>query len=295
MSRRAESLCRRRQRDGDQRWREPHLDDSGRGSVRCRRDDPEALVTLGRLAAQRDLLALVLDTLVPAGEAFPESGALALDHVLAMAAASSEIESLLSRALEAIESSVRAGNIRAFSELGAAQREDLLRRVERSVPEPFEGLLLVSEPQSSPHYTAIRLVERVLARAFGEGWDVRAQAPIALDDASEPEPDVAVVRGAPRDYSTSHPAHPVLVVEVAASSLDFDREHKASLYARARCPEYWIVNLLDRVLEVQREPTPEPSAPYGWDYAVVDVLSPADQVSTLGAPAIQIAVGDLLP
>ena len=161
--------------------------------------------------------------------------------------------------------------------------------------ELIDGLLLVSEPQSSPHYTAIRLVERVLARAFGEGWDVRTQAPIALDDASEPEPDIAVVRGAPRDYSVAHPAHPVLVVEVAASSLDFDREHKASLYARARCPEYWIVNLLDRVLEVQREPTPEPSAPYGWDYAVVDVLSSADQVSTLSAPAIQIAVGDLLP
>ena len=98
-------------------------------------------MTLGRLAAQRDLLALVLDTLVPAGEAFPESGALALDHVLARAAASSEIESLLSRALEAIENAVRAGNIRAFSELGAAQREDLLRRVERSFPEPFEALV----------------------------------------------------------------------------------------------------------------------------------------------------------
>src|SRR3989442_2793668 len=141
MSRRAESLCRRRQRDGDQRRREPHLDDSGRGSVRCRRDDPEALVTLGRLAAQRDLLALVLDTLVPAGEAFPESGALALDHVLARAAPSSQIESLLSRALEAIESGVRAGNIRSVSRPGAAQREELLRRVERSFPEPFHGLV----------------------------------------------------------------------------------------------------------------------------------------------------------
>src|SRR5437870_3230731 len=97
MSRRAESLCRRRQRDGDQRRREPHLDDSGRGSVRCRRDDPEALVTLGRLAAQRDLLALVLDTLVPAGEAFPGSGALALDHGLARAAAPPELARVAAR------------------------------------------------------------------------------------------------------------------------------------------------------------------------------------------------------
>ena len=87
----------------------------------------------------------------------------------------------------------------------------------------------------------------------------------------------------------------MLVVEVAVSSLTFDREHKASLYARAGRPEYWIVNLVDRVLEVRREPAPEPSAPYGWDYAVVDVLGQAERVSSLGASAIQIPVVDLLP
>jgi Uma2 family endonuclease len=181
------------------------------------------------------------------------------------------------------------------------KRIDYERLVDRGVFEPgdrvelIDGLLLVSEPQSSPHYTAIRLVERALTRGFGEGWDVRTQAPIALDDASEPEPDVAVVRGGVRDFATSHPVDPVLVVEVAASSLAFDREHKASLYARAGRPEYWIVNLIDRVLEVRREPMREPSAPYGWDYALVDMRGPTDRVSTLGAPAIQILVADLLP
>ena len=119
------------------------------------------------------------------------------------------------------------------------KRIEYERLVDKGVFEPgdrvelIDGLLLVSEPQSSPHYTAIQLVERVLSRAFGEGWNVRTQAPIALDDASEPEPDVAVVRGGVRDFATAHPADPVLVVEVAASSLAFDREHKASLYARA--------------------------------------------------------------
>jgi Uma2 family endonuclease len=161
--------------------------------------------------------------------------------------------------------------------------------------ELIDGLLLVSEPQSSPHYTSIQLVQQALARAFGEGWTVRSQAPVALDDASEPEPDVAVVRGGIRDFATAHPVDPVLVVEVSLSSLAFDREHKASLYARAGRPEYWIVNLVDRVIEVRREPAPEPSAPYGWDYAFVDVLGPAERVSTLGAPAAQIPVGDLLP
>ena len=181
------------------------------------------------------------------------------------------------------------------------KRVEYERLVDKGVFEPgdrielIDGLLLVSEPQSSPHYTAIRLVERALSRVFAEGWDIRTQAPIALDDTSEPEPDVAVVRGDVRDFATSHPAAPVLVVEVSLSSLAFDREHKASLYARGGRPEYWIVNLIDRVLEVRRRPAPEPGAPYGWDYAFVDVLGPSEHVSALGAPAADIPVGDLLP
>src|SRR5882724_5175959 len=151
--------------------------------------------------------------------------------------------------------------------------------------ELIDGLLVVAEPQSSEHFAAVRLAELALARAFGEGWDVRAQGPIALDDASEPEPAVAVVRGGPRDYVDAHPAEPALVVEVALTSLAFDREHRSSLYARAGRPEYWIVNLVDQVLEVRRDPTPAPSARYGWDYRTVTVLDPHDVVNPLAAPA----------
>jgi Gluconate 2-dehydrogenase subunit 3 len=89
----------------------------------------------------RDLLASVLDTLVPPGEGFPESGALALDHVLAMADASAEAGSLLSEALEAIEEAARAGDVRGFAGLRVVQREDLLRRVERSHREAFDALV----------------------------------------------------------------------------------------------------------------------------------------------------------
>jgi Uma2 family endonuclease len=161
--------------------------------------------------------------------------------------------------------------------------------------ELIDGLLLVAEPQSASHFTAVRLVAVALARAFGEGWDVRPQGPIALDDTSEPEPDVAVVRGGPRDYAEAHPADPVLVVEVARPSLAFDREHKASLYARAGRPEYWIVNLVDRVLEVHREPAPSLATPYGWDYGAVEVFGPDDTVCPLAVPAARIAVAELLP
>jgi hypothetical protein len=71
------------------------------------------------------------------------------------------------------------------------------------------GELVVAEPQSSPHYTAICLVEEALRASFGTGWVIRTQGPIALDDESEPEPDIAVAQGGVRDYSREHPAHPV--------------------------------------------------------------------------------------
>ena len=133
--------------------------------------------------------------------------------------------------------------------------------------EPLEllgGQLMVSEPQGSAHYTAIGLVEDALRVAFGPGWLVRSQGPIALDADSEPEPDVAVIRGARRDYGRQHPPRPELIVEVAESSLSFDREHKGSLYARAGIADYWILNLVERVLAVYRQPVADPEARFGW-------------------------------
>src|SRR5262249_8554620 len=157
------------------------------------------------------------------------------------------------------------------------------------------GLLMVPDPQSSPPFTAVSLAQRALARAFGEGWHVRAQGPIALDDTSEPEPDLAVVRGDLRDYVYAHPADPVLVVEVSLTSLEFDRVHKSSLYARAGRPEYWIVNLVDRVVEVRRAPAPSLAAPYGWDYTIVETLRAGQHASPLVVSGARIAVVDLLP
>ena len=164
--------------------------------------------------------------------------------------------------------------------------------------EPLEllgGELIVSEPQDSAHYTAIGLVEDALRAALEPGWLVRSQGPIELDDESEPEPDVAVTRGARRSYSRQHPSRLALVVEVSESSLVFDREHKGSLYARARLEDYWIVNLVDRVLEVYRRPVLDPSSPFGWRYASKEVLSAESFVELLAVPGARILVSDLLP
>jgi len=164
--------------------------------------------------------------------------------------------------------------------------------------EPIEligGELRVAEPQGEPHAVAGGLIGDALRAAFGPGWIVREDKPIALDDESEPEPDLAVVPGTHRDYLAGHPATPVLVVEVAETSLASDRGDKGSLYARGRIADYWIVNLGARTLEVYRQPAPDGSARFGWRYGSVEVLRPPANVSPLAAPDARVAVADLLP
>ena len=161
--------------------------------------------------------------------------------------------------------------------------------------ELLDGLLVVREPQKSDHATTVMQVGRVLEAAFGMGWHARFHAPIALDDDSEPEPDVAMVSGVPFDYLREHPTTTPLIVEVADSSLRLDRRFKTGLYARARIPEYWIVNLVHRVLEVHREPQSAPDAEYGAAYRVVESLQPSAFVTPIAAPASRIAVANLLP
>ena len=95
----------------------------------------------GALAERRDLLILVLDTLVPASAEFPGAGGVALDHVLAVAAASADLESLLSRGLQAVEEAARVDGTADFARRDVDDRESILRRVEQSHPELFEVLV----------------------------------------------------------------------------------------------------------------------------------------------------------
>jgi Uma2 family endonuclease len=99
--------------------------------------------------------------------------------------------------------------------------------------ELIDGLLLVREPQGRRHAATIRRVLVALRRALGDDWQIDSQLPIALDDASEPEPDAAVVPRDPAAYRDAHPSRVLLIVEVAETSYRIDREYKASLDARS--------------------------------------------------------------
>jgi len=161
--------------------------------------------------------------------------------------------------------------------------------------ELLDGLLVAREPQGERHATVVGLVRAALEKPFGSVHHVREEKPIVLDDQSEPEPDVVVVPGRLRDYLTAHPSRPVLIVEVAETSLALDRLRKGGLYARAMISDYWVVNLVDEILEVHREPVRIPSGHGDWKYDSVRLLRRNAVVTPLAAPRARIRVADLLP
>jgi Uma2 family endonuclease len=161
--------------------------------------------------------------------------------------------------------------------------------------ELLDGLLVARKPQGWRHAAVVVLVRAALEKAFGSAYHVREEKPIALDDQSEPEPDAVVVPGQPRDYLDAHPSRPALIVEVAETSLAIDRLRKGSLYARAEIAEYWVVNLVDEVLEVYREPVRAPSGHDHWKYDSVRLLRRYAVVTPLAAPRARIRVAALLP
>jgi len=152
--------------------------------------------------------------------------------------------------------------------------------------ELIDGEIIQTSPQNTPHAVAVRLVRRALQRVFpSDTYMVDEQLPLALAPDSEPEPDVAVVEGQPRDFLDDHPSSAVLVVEVADASLQFDRGKKRALYARHNLPQYWIVDLTNRQLEVYRDPS-------GSSYAEHTVY---EEGETVALRDHTVAVSDLLP
>ena len=128
--------------------------------------------------------------------------------------------------------------------------------------ELIQGVVVEESPQNAPHAYAIQVLNRLLMPRLVARADVRVQLPFAPGTHSLPEPDLAVV--AIGDYKAAHPSAAILIIEVADASLKFDRQEKAELYARAGVPEYWVVNLADRVIERHTEPADGRSAGDRW-------------------------------
>jgi Uma2 family endonuclease len=146
-----------------------------------------------------------------------------------------------------------------------------------------------------PHNVAVCLTCLALRAVFGQGFAVRDQKSLDLGRRYQPIPDAAVVVGEPRDYAAKNPTTAVHLAEVADSTLRHDRKVKGHRYAQAGIADYWILNLIDRELEVYRRPEPDPSHPGRFRYADVTIIPANGHVSPLAQPNARIAVADLLP
>jgi Uma2 family endonuclease len=124
--------------------------------------------------------------------------------------------------------------------------------------ELLDGEIITMPPQNPPHAGYTNRLLSLLIRLLGTMFSVRVQTPIVLDDWSEPEPDIAICRFDPDDYRREHPkaSDVLLVIEVAGTSLPYDRGRKVAAYAGSIIPEYWIVNLVDRRIEAFSDPDP---------------------------------------
>lgn len=160
--------------------------------------------------------------------------------------------------------------------------------------ELIEGEIVPMSPQNPPHAFRTERLTSLLVMTFGKTHGVRVQLPLTLSGYSEPEPDFALVRLELGGTFERHPTSADLVLEVAHSSLSFDRGEKASLYAKAGIPEYWIINLAKQRLEVRRQPMPNDEGPYGWDYGSLQILAPGQTVSPLLDPETSFEVSELV-
>jgi Uma2 family endonuclease len=153
--------------------------------------------------------------------------------------------------------------------------------------ELIAGEIVEMGPIGSDHAWVVARLTRLFERGSGD-LIVWSQNPIVLSDEDEPQPDLALVKPRPALYRKTHPGRDdiLLVIEVADSSLAYDRREKLARYAMAGIPEAWIVDLTGDRLLVFRSPK-------GRSYEVEFVVSPAERVSPLALPGLAIGPRDL--
>jgi Uma2 family endonuclease len=156
--------------------------------------------------------------------------------------------------------------------------------------ELIDGQITLMVAKGTPHVITLQLLASELLGQLGHTALIRTQDPIHLDDSSEPEPDLVIVRGEILDYVDRHPqpADIHLLVEVADSTLNYDCQVKDKTYAKAGISEYWVIDLKNRQFHIFRDPQPT-------GYASHLILAESQTVSPLEFPVMMISIGSILP
>lgn len=179
-------------------------------------------------------------------------------------------------------------------------REEFVRMHEEGIFSPEDKLELLrgeiyhKMTMLGPHIAALYNALQVMTRLFQPNYRVLPQVPLSLNENDLPEPDISIVDESSGDLNQGPPSDAVLVIEISDSTLRKDRGLKAAIYAEAGIEEYWIVNLVDRVLEVHRQPGALPSDPSGFGYRSITRFSETDRISPLALPEASILVSELL-
>lgn len=155
--------------------------------------------------------------------------------------------------------------------------------------ELIEGQVLQMTPMGSRHSVTLMLLARLLPRVFDDRFALQYQLPLAISQDSMPEPDAAIVSGDPRDYRDGIPEKAHLVIEVADTTLRFDRTIKAKIYANAGIEEYWIINLTAEQVEIHRQPLLDSG------YTEKKIAKRGEKICPLCVPSAMIKVDDILP
>ena len=157
--------------------------------------------------------------------------------------------------------------------------------------ELIEGEIVVKSPISSRHAACVKRVNALFSGKLQGRAIVSVQDPIRLSEHSEPEPDIALLKPRPDFYSSGHPAAEdvLLIVEVAETSLQYDREVKLPLYARHRVPEVWLIDLESGQIEIHREPEGEKGR-----YRSVRVVKQGERLAPEGLPEVELAAAEIL-
>ena len=156
--------------------------------------------------------------------------------------------------------------------------------------ELIEGEIILMPPIGPRHAGDVIRSIRLFSRLDDDRFVIQIQNPLHLADQSEPEPDIMLLRPRADDYTASHPtpADVLLVIEVADSSLDYDRAVKAQIYGRAGVPETLVLNLPEDCIEGFDQPGPE-------GYARHTIYQRGDRIKPVSLPDLELAVADLLP